>query len=112
MELVSREQSWLEASKPQSSQAFQANIFRVCGLAVLRLTVATASSSLRDEPLATARFLAILPNFHLKFPRGHPCLRTLRVELPDIRMPIAVITLNNRTLSPIAQLFIDQARGA
>jgi DNA-binding transcriptional LysR family regulator len=65
---------------------------------------------LRDEPLATARFLAILPNFHLKLPRGHPCLRTLRVELPDIRMPIAVITLKNRTLSPIAQLFIDHVR--
>jgi DNA-binding transcriptional LysR family regulator len=65
---------------------------------------------LRNELLATGRFLAILPNFHLKLARGHPWLPALRVELPDTRMPIAVITLKNRTLSPIAQLFIEHVR--
>jgi hypothetical protein len=30
--------------------------------------------------------------------------------LPTTRTPVAVITLKNRTLSPVAQVFIDCAR--
>jgi hypothetical protein len=34
----------------------------------------------------------------------------LPVDLPTTRKPIAVITLKNRTLSPVAELFIKNAR--
>jgi hypothetical protein len=37
-------------------------------------------------------------------------LRVLPVDLPTTRKPIAVITLKNRTLSPVAELFIKNAR--
>jgi hypothetical protein len=36
--------------------------------------------------------------------------RVRRIELPTARVPIAVVTLKTRTLSPVAQLFIDCAR--
>jgi hypothetical protein len=34
----------------------------------------------------------------------------LPVELPMARRPNGIVTLKNRTLSPVAQLFIDCAR--
>lgn len=90
--------------------SFQADIFRACGLSLPRLTVSTASTSLRNELLSTGRFLTILPRFHLMLPRRHPALRPLQVRLPDTRLPIAIVTLKNRVLSPIALMFIEHVR--
>jgi DNA-binding transcriptional LysR family regulator len=84
--------------------------FRACGLEPPRLAVTSASINLRNELMATGHFLTVLPGFSLRLPRKHPFLRALPVELPDTRMPIAVITLKNRALSPIARLFIERVR--
>jgi DNA-binding transcriptional LysR family regulator len=75
-----------------------------------RLTVTTVSINLRNELLATGRFLTVLPEFSLRLPRRHPSLRALRVELPNTRVSIAIVTLKSRTLSPIVELFIDRVR--
>jgi len=37
-------------------------------------------------------------------------LKALPVELPIPLFPLSVITLKNRSLSPLAQRFIEQAR--
>jgi hypothetical protein len=34
----------------------------------------------------------------------------LPVELPIARVPSGIVTLKNRTLSPVVQLFVDSAR--
>jgi len=60
--------------------------------------------------VATNHYLALLPEPVLRFPAIDPRIKLLPVELPLRRMPIGVITLKNRTLSPAAQLFIDCAR--
>jgi DNA-binding transcriptional LysR family regulator len=75
-----------------------------------RLTVPTLSAYLQNELLATGRFLTVLPSFMLRVPRGNPPLKALPVALPNRPTPIGIITLKNRTLTPIAQLFIDNAR--
>src|SRR5215475_11918863 len=46
----------------------------------------------------------------LRFPAGQPDIRVLPVELQVAEMPVGVVTLKNRTLGPVAQLFIDCAR--
>lgn len=84
--------------------------FRAYGLEPPRLAVTSASHNLRNELMATGHFLTVLPGFSLRLPRKHPFLRALPVELPDTRMPIAIITLKNRALSPIARLFIERVR--
>jgi hypothetical protein len=40
----------------------------------------------------------------------HLEIKVLPVELQHPRLPIGIVTLKNRTLSPIAQLFIENAR--
>lgn len=84
--------------------------FRASGLDVPNATVVTASTSARYALLATGRFLTILPAFVLKLPAKKPAPRALSIELPTVPRPIGIITLKNRTLSPVAQLFIDCAR--
>jgi DNA-binding transcriptional LysR family regulator len=87
-----------------------AESFRASRIEAPRLTVATSSQSLRNHLLATGRFLTVVPTFLLKLPRRHPSLKALPVELPNMRHPIAIITLKNRSLSPLALLFIERVR--
>jgi DNA-binding transcriptional LysR family regulator len=84
--------------------------FRAFGLDVPRATVFTSTIPARNALLATGRFLTIAPSSVLRFPANGPPLSGLPIELKTKRRPIGIITLKNRTLSPVAQLFIDCAR--
>ena len=84
--------------------------FRASGLDYPRTTVVTFSPEVRIRLLATGRFVAIFPASALRLPTRHPEIKILPVELPTARVPIAIVTLKNRTLSPAARLFIEHAR--
>jgi DNA-binding transcriptional LysR family regulator len=84
--------------------------FRASGLGYPRTTVVTDSPQVRMSLLATGRFVTILPSSALKFPAKRSELKVLPVELPMVRVPNGIVTLKNRALSPIAQLFIEHAR--
>ena len=60
--------------------------------------------------LATGRFLTIVPASVSRFSTRRSEFKVLPVDLPMARMPIGIVTLMNRTLSPTAQLFIEHAR--
>jgi DNA-binding transcriptional LysR family regulator len=85
-----------------------ANAFRAAGLEPPRPTITTMSHILRNELLPGGRYLTVVPAFWLRLPRKNPLLRVLPVELPGTRHPITVFSLKNRSLSPLAQLFIDR----
>ena len=84
--------------------------FRASGLDYPRTTVFTISAEARISLVATGRFLSIVPTSTLRFPRRRPEIKVLPVKLSIARVPFGIITLKNRTLSPVAQLFIEQAR--
>lgn len=90
--------------------AIIADAFRANGHEPPRVTVSSLSTNVQNEMLATGRFLTVLPGFMLKVPGTHPPLKALPVTLANARMPIGIITLKNRTLTPLAQLFIDSLR--
>jgi DNA-binding transcriptional LysR family regulator len=92
------------------SGSLTADAFRAAGLAPPRPSVSSSSVNLRNELFSTGRFLTTVPAFSLRLPRKHPSLKALPVELPNTRRPIASFTLKNRSLSPIAQLFLDRVR--
>jgi len=66
--------------------------------------------NMRLRLAATGRFLAIVPASVMRFPAKHPSIKVLPVELPTTHRQIGIITLKNRTLSPLARLFIKCAR--
>jgi DNA-binding transcriptional LysR family regulator len=87
-----------------------ADIFRANGLEPPRLTVSTLSIHAQNELLATGRFLTVLPSFMLRVRDQRLRLKALPIALPNAPMPIGLITVRNRTLTPTAQLFIDTIR--
>ncbi len=87
-----------------------ANAFRVSGLEPPRASVVSESFDFQRELLATGRFLTVLPSFMLKMPHKGLSLRALPVSLTNSRMPVGLITLKDRSLTPPAQLFIDRLR--
>jgi DNA-binding transcriptional LysR family regulator len=86
-------------------EAFDAN-----GLTPPRATVTTSSSHVRSSCLNTGRFLSVRPRSVLRFQGNQPSLKELPVKLLATHRPIAIVTLKNRTLSPVARLFIDCLR--
>lgn len=84
--------------------------FRTSGLECPRATVVTLPGDVRGRLLATGRFLSISPTSALRFAAERTRLKVLPVDLPLPRLPVGIVTLKNRTLSPVTQLFIDCAR--
>jgi DNA-binding transcriptional LysR family regulator len=84
--------------------------FRASGLDYPRTSVVTDSPQVRMSLLATGRFVTIFPASALRFPTRRSEIKALPVELPMARPPSGIVTLKNRALSPVAQLFIDCAR--
>jgi DNA-binding transcriptional LysR family regulator len=85
-------------------------VFRRHGQGFPRTTVFTAPGEVRMSLLATGRFLTICPASVLRFPTKRSDVKILPVKLPFAEVPTGIVTLKNRTLSPVAQLFIDCAR--
>ena len=86
--------------------------FRGLGLDYPRATVASFPTEVRTSMLAGGRFLTIVPSSALRFPVQRADIKALPVELPDAHVPIGIVTLKNRSLSPTARLFIEHAREA
>ena len=51
-----------------------------------------------------------MPALVLTLPIKDLAISALPVDLPTTRKPIGIITLKNRTLNPVAELFIKNAR--
>jgi len=92
------------------SGSLVAEAFRAAGLEVPRATVYSSVTPVRNALLASGRFLSmVVQGSTVKFGSASTALKVLPINLPTTRRPIGIITLKNRTLSPVAQLFIDCA---
>ena len=65
---------------------------------------------MRVHLAASGRFLAAVPSHVLKFPAKHSLIKLLPIELSTTQQQVGIITLKERTLSPLAQLLIECAR--
>lgn len=83
--------------------------FRASGLKPPAGRVASFSLPLCHHLLATGRYLAMLPVTMARL-NGHLPFKPLDVRLRAVPRSIVVMTLRNRTLSPLARLFVDRAR--
>ena len=92
---------------PYGTVVFEA--FRASGLDVPR-TVVTSTLPIRSALLATGRFLSMVPNVVLQFSPQDRALKGLPIDLPSTVRPLAIVTLKNRTLSPITEVFTNCAR--
>ena len=52
----------------------------------------------------------MVPRVVLQFQAGNQALKGLPIDLPTTVRPLAIITLKNRPLNPVASLFTEHAR--
>jgi DNA-binding transcriptional LysR family regulator len=103
-------ESWVLPPPGSEIASIAAKAFRANGVDYPRTTVVTDSPHARMSLLTSGHFVTILPTSALKFPVTRSEIKILPVRLPMARVPNGIVTLKIRTLSPVAQLFIDCAR--
>ena len=86
-----------------------AEAFRAAGLDMPAARAVSFSIPLCLHLLTRGHFLAMLP-ISMARVGGELPLKILRLRLPEIHRPTAIVTLKRRTLSPLAQVFIEEAR--
>ena len=101
---------WILYAPDYGIGAFIREGFRANGLEVPRESVTSYSLHVRLHLLATGRFLTILHGSVLKYNAKRWSLKALPIDLGLPPIPIAIFTLKNRTLSPVVQLFVEQAK--
>jgi DNA-binding transcriptional LysR family regulator len=104
------DEPWTWSSPGTVFDALVVEAFRAAGLEPPRATVYAEAINMRTRLAATGSFLAVVPASMLRFYTKHASIRLLPVELPMTQRSIGIVTLKNRTLSPLAQLFIKTAR--
>jgi DNA-binding transcriptional LysR family regulator len=82
--------------------------FRAAGLDLPRTTVITITDIARLALVAKGWFLTIVGTS--AFTGWHAAIKALPIELKSANTSVGIVTLKNRTLTPVAQLFIDCAR--
>jgi DNA-binding transcriptional LysR family regulator len=106
-ELVNEPWTWPPPESSYGSRVVEA--FRASGLEPPRSAVYTHAFNLRISLAATGPFLAVVAAGVMRLPGKYPSIRKLPVELPGTRREFHLVTLKKRTLSPLAQRFIDCA---
>ena len=86
------------------AEAFQNN-----GLKVPESGITCNSIQMHSSLLKTGKYLAMLPTSLLRF-GDLGSVKVLPVDLKVRAIPVGITVLNNRTINPITQLFIDCAR--
>ena len=101
---------WILPSNQQAARAVIIEAFKVHGLQVPQERVSAGSILLRNHLLATGRFISVLPNSVLRHNARQWSLKALPIDLGVTPRSIAIVTLKNRTASPVVQLFVEQLR--
>jgi DNA-binding transcriptional LysR family regulator len=102
--------SWIVLPVDTAAGSIARDAFRVSGLDFPRAAVVTDSSEVRLSLVSTGRYLTILSDSAFKFSTERRELKILPVKLPTTPVPNGIFTLKNRTLGPLANLFIEHAR--
>lgn len=94
----------------QVLRALITEAFKAHGLKVPQERVSASSILLRNHLLATGRFLTVLPDSVLRYNAKQWSLKALPIDLGVKPRSIAIVTLKNRTVSPVVQLFVEHLR--
>jgi len=105
------DEPWILSATDTWNYARVTEAFQAQGLPVPRASVVTLSTLLRAHLVATGPYIASFLNFSLRLvdTDRYP-IKRLPVGLPDRPSEFGIITLKNRTLSPVAERFIEHVR--
>ena len=104
------EEPWLMPPPDTPSYEIVSEAFKVRGLRIPTPTLVTYSIDLRAKLSARGQFITVVPRSALGDAEEPHTLKELPVNLPVRPWLVAILTLKNRTLSPVVERFIECAR--
>jgi DNA-binding transcriptional LysR family regulator len=108
VELV--DEPWVLTESDTLSYARLVEAFALRGLGVPKRILQTLSSHLRVNLAASGSHITTLPNSTLRVYGDRFELKALPINLLDQSWPAVIVTLKNRTLSPVVEHFIQHVR--
>jgi DNA-binding transcriptional LysR family regulator len=100
------DEPWALLPKASHNTRILASAFEERGLQLPTACVVTFSVPLRADLLAEGRFITAFPDSVLRFYTGRHTLKALPVKMPAVSWAVAVATLKNRDMTPVARLFV------
>jgi DNA-binding transcriptional LysR family regulator len=85
-------------------------IFRAAGVEPPRPSIATLSIELTRKLVGDGEYVGLLPRSVVLFSGKRAGLKTLPIRFEDPHIAVGIVTVKNRTLSPLAELFIGCAK--
>jgi DNA-binding transcriptional LysR family regulator len=101
---------WILSAPATWNHMVAAEAFRARGLDLPKISLKTLSIHLRANLLATGPFITVFPHSVVHLYGNRFSLKVLPVDLPVRPWPVTIVTLKNRTLSPVVERFIECAR--
>ena len=102
--------AWVATPRETLTTRLLEQAFRDKGLPAPKLRVTTFSVQLRARLLVEGEFLACMPRSLLQVKVDGVGLRTLPIKLAPHTFPVAIVTVKNRTLTPVVELFVERLR--
>jgi DNA-binding transcriptional LysR family regulator len=100
------DEPWIIAEPNTWNYTRMTEAFHACGLAMPKVSIVSSSINVTAHLLSNGRYLTA----NSKLLAVRYALKVLPVSLPAAHAPIVVITLKNRTLSPLVERFIAYVR--
>ena len=106
------QEPWIQAPLELEPDGPTFEAFRNAGLDLPRVSIVSESLNLRYGLLETGHFITMIPESSLRLGPKRPFLKILPIDIPPWRQATAISVLKGRTLSPMAEAFIDAVREA
>ena len=100
---------WMVTATDTWNYALLAEAFQSQGLDMPKASLVVLSGALRTQLLANGRYITSFAKSALNHLADRYGLKQLPIDLPDRPLPVAILTLKNRMLSPVVQRFVDCA---
>jgi DNA-binding transcriptional LysR family regulator len=104
------DENWILTASDTWNYRVVAEAYAARGLPLPKISMRTLSVHIRTNMLLSGRFITALPRSVLHLYGDRFALQALPVDLPARPWPVAIVTLRNRTLSPVVDRFIECAR--
>jgi DNA-binding transcriptional LysR family regulator len=104
------DEPWVLPAPETTAGALAMEAFRSIGLDCPRTTVTVEPAEVRINLVATGRFISIFTDSTLRFPANRAKLKVVPVKPRLSRVPVGIITVKGRIISPLPQLFIAESR--
>ena len=104
------QEPWVLAQSASLARSLQDEVFRMNGFEPPSATVQTVSLHLYMRVIETGRWVGLVPASVMRFGGQHMRIKALPVKITTPPAPVGFITVKDRTLTPLAERFIECAR--